>query len=169
MDLLSLTIAISLPLSGGQFTGDYSFDVSPTIGLEAPTGLLGAGATTLPGVVLYDRTEVERLGLAGEGWGEILRHELMHAEQQRALGPAFWLAYGLTGGQGFEPHKEVTFVPSTTAAWGMAPRAQSDYSQMWMPVEGMRGRYPIFRIARDGATTRLQWMPGYPGLTFGAN
>jgi hypothetical protein len=164
MDLLSLALSLSLPMQGGQFTGDYSFDLTPTIGIHAPTGLWGAGATTLPGVVLYDPAEVERLGAAGEGWDEIVRHELMHSEQQQALGPAFWLAYTLTGGQAFEPHKEITFVPSTTAAWGMAPRVESDYSRMWMPDDTTRGRYPLFRMAREGGGTRLQFMPGYPEL-----
>lgn len=166
MDLLGLALSLSLPMQGGNFTGDYSFDLSPTVGVEAPTGLWGAGATTLPGVVLYDPVEGERLNRMGESWDEIQRHEMMHVEQQQALGPAFWLAYAMTGGQAFEPHQEFSFAPASASANIHDTRdvKHIDYDRMWMPSEEMRGNYPLFRLAREGGATRLQFLPGYPEL-----
>lgn len=163
MDLLSLALSLSLPLQGGQFTGDYSFDVNPTIGIPFPTGQWGATATTLPGVILHD-PEMAKLS-----WGndirnpELLRHELMHVEQQAALGPAFLPAYLLTAGSAFEPYDplhEFFGLPSSPNR-----PTHNDYDQMWMPDESMRGQYPLFRLARDEGRTRLQFMPGYPGVT----
>lgn len=170
MDLLGLALSLSLPMQGGQFTGDYSVDITPTIGMQAPVGKLGAGAMTLPGVVLKDPEKLRELEEMGQSHDETHMHELMHVEQQQALGPAFWAAYALTGGQSFEPIYESTQWSATpqSTAWGgeqMQHRRDADYSTMWMPPGEMQGNYPLFRIGRErGEGTRLQFMPGYPEL-----
>jgi hypothetical protein len=176
MDLLALALSLSLPMSGGQFTGDYSIDISPVIGVDVSLGQWEKFAVALPGVVFRDPEELAKVDRHGETTAEAYRHELMHVEQQQALGPAFWLAYALTGGQAFEPHRTTTTyfeevatpdtglpIP-TPPMYAMRHRIDNDYSQMWMPDDTTRGSYPLFRMAREGGGTRLQFMPGYPEL-----
>jgi hypothetical protein len=160
MDLLGLALSLSLPMSGGQFTGDYSFDLSPTVRVDAPTHLWGAAATTFPGVVLTSPEGMEIMERAGVSRDSLMHHEMQHVRQMEALGPAFWAAYALSGGTAFEPHGQASIFPS--ASWDM--HALDDYSRMWMPDDSTRGRYPLFRMAREGGGTRLQFMPGYPEL-----
>jgi len=112
-------------------------DISPTFSINAPTSLWGASATALPGVVLED----PRWNMLDRE--DILREELMHGKQQRALGPGFWPAYALTAGHPFEPYL-------------------GGSSTMWMPNESIAETFPIFRIRREGGRVKANFMPGYP-------
>jgi hypothetical protein len=58
---------------------------------------------------------------------ETVRHELIHARQWTALGPAFPLAYTMTGGRAFEDYMDM----------------------MWIPPEGMERNCPLFSIRKD--------------------
>jgi hypothetical protein len=174
MDLLALTLSLSLPLSGGTFTGEYALDVTPTVLVEVPLGEWGGGAAlTLPGVVLYDPDAVFFWGFEHSIENpELIRHELMHVEQQQALGPAFWVAYVATNGQAFEPREwseDYRFELNNGGHLMLPGRVQRDYSQMWMPPSGMDGRFPLLRLARENDRTRLQYLPGYPGLIINTN
>jgi hypothetical protein len=93
-------------------------------------------------------------------------------DEGNALGPGFWVAYALTGGTVFEPtYSEHWYETGLTGpnVRVLDLRREEDFSNVWMPPDANRPEYPIFRIAREGNTTRLQWMPGYPGLTIGRN
>jgi hypothetical protein len=179
VDVLALSLSLTLPLSGGQFTGDYSLDVSPVVAVNVPLGQWEKFAVALPGVVFRDPSEMDKVDRYGETHALAYQHELAHVEQQAALGPGFWVAYALTGGVPFEPGRRVTRyfeeveVPDIGLPIRLPPvyrqqfSIEADLSQMWMPPADMRGRFPIFRIAREGNTARLQWMPGYPSITIG--
>jgi hypothetical protein len=168
MDLLSLALSLALPMDGAKFTGDWQMDINPVFGVPAPTGNWGAAATVVPGAVLYDPR------YAGSDYDihsnpHLMRHELAHTEQQAALGPGFWAAYGATGGRAFEPYDPLhwrypdVFPDAQPEARGHGPEAH-DMSRTWMPEPEQRQRYPLFRFERQGDTHRMRFMPGYPQL-----
>jgi hypothetical protein len=153
-------------MDGAKFTGDWRMDVNPVFGVPGPTSEWGAAATVVPGAVLYAPR------YAGTDYDihsnpHLMRHELAHAEQQAALGPGFWAAYGATGGQAFEPYTPSDFFGPNArrdeARQGNGPDF-NDMSRTWMPEEEQRQRYPLFRLERQGDTSRMQLMPGYPQL-----
>ena len=160
VDLLSLALSLALPMSGARFTGDYRFDVNPVFGVPYPTGnSWGAAATVLPGMVLHDPQ------YAGTQYDirsnpHLMRHELGHVEQQGALGPGFWLAYALSGGDPFEPYDPRNLQNER----GRSNVERHDMRQAWMPPDDMRGQFPLFRVSREGGSTSLQFLPGYPQL-----
>ena len=167
MDLLRLALSLSLPMEGAEFTGDYSFDVTPTFGVPMANGLpWGASATTLPGMVLYDDREYLR-GTRHHlpSSPELQQHELGHVDQQSALGPAFWLGYALSGGQAFEPYNPLRAFLGPPSSY---QERSNDMSRTWMPPPDMPRDFPIFRLKREDDTTSIQFMPGYPGVTFDA-
>ena len=168
MDLLSLALSLALPMDGAKFTGDWRMDVNPVFGVPAPTHKWGAAATVVPGAVLYDPR------FAGSDYDihsnpHLMRHELAHAEQQAALGPGFWPAYGLTGGRAFEPYDPLhlrwpgMFANAQPQYQGAGPDAH-DMRRTWMPEPEQRQQFPLFRLEREGETSRMQFMPGYPQL-----
>lgn len=162
MDLLSLALSLSLAMDGPKFTGDYTLDASPVFGVA--TGMLprNSVAMTLPGVILYrdDPTLPDEFRLKRNP--ELLRHELEHVAQQSALGPAFWLGYGATAGRAFEPYD--IFNLGAPSSYG----DQHEFRNVWTAPDEMVGNYPLFRVARAGDETRLQLLPGYPGVSFEA-
>ncbi|MGM0386104.1 MAG: hypothetical protein ACQERF_09020 [Actinomycetota bacterium] len=163
---MSLALSLALPMDGTKFTGDWRMDVNPVFGVPAPTSKWGAAATTIPGAVLYDPR------YAGSGQDmysnpHVMRHELAHTEQQAALGPAFWAAYGATGGRAFEPYNPTEFFGPNVPEGGGRPGSGPDFHDMgrtWMPEDDERQRYPLFRLERQGDTSRMQVLPGYPEL-----
>lgn len=168
MDLLSLALSLALPMDGTKFTGDWRMDVNPVFGVPAPTHKWGAAAMALPGAVLYDPR------YAGTDYDihsnpHLMREELAHTEQQAALGPGFWAAYGATGGRAFEPYDPLhsrfpgVFPNSQPEHRGTGPTAH-DMGRTWMPEDDERQRYPLFRLEREGDTSRMQLLPGYPQL-----
>lgn len=169
MDLLSLALSLALPMDGTKFTGDWRMDVNPVFGVPFPTHKWGAAATVVPGAVLYD-PRYEGTDYDIHSNPHLMRHELAHTEQQAALGPAFWAAYAGTGGQAFEPYDpRDMFGPNAQADWDAGivrsegPSAH-DMGRTWMPEDHERQRYPMFRLEREGDTSRMQFMPGYPQL-----
>lgn len=79
--------------------------------------------------------------------------EQLHMRQMEALGPAFWLAYGLTGGEPFEPYNQrVGNYPD--------PNTQGYLERMWTPDEGQERQFPQARLT-FGEDPTLQILPGY--------
>lgn len=156
MDLLSFALSLALPFGPEGFSGDYSLDFSPTFGIEAPTANWGASATSIPGAVLYD-PRFKGTSHDIHTNPELMRHELGHQEQQRALGGAFFPAYALTGGRGFEPYDPMArFVPGTEL------RPSNDMGRTWMPNEDEQDKFPFFRISSKEGRTSAELLPGYP-------
>ena len=160
MDLLGLALSLAFPLSEGKFTGDWQFDVNPTFAIPAPTSKWGAAATVVPGAVLYDPRYA---GTEDDIFSNpyLMRHEMAHVEQQAALGPGFWAAYGATGGRAFEPYDPLyRLIPGQEYdgdRW-------NDMRGVWMPEPEQRNQYPLFRVSREDDATRLSLLPGYPQL-----
>lgn len=162
MHLLSLTLALMLPMDGLRFTGDFQLDINPVFAVDARLSQWGAAGTTLPGLVLLDQEGLARLESWGETRTEVIRHELMHTEQQAALGPGFWVAYALTAGRPFEPYDPLEWFVGIAAA--PTEYKPNEYGQMWMPEPEERQRYPLLRLARRGGTGSIELLPGYPRL-----
>lgn len=76
------------------------------------------------------------------------REELAHIDQMEALGPAFYLAYALTGGEPFEPYR------------ARAGDYEKDFDRMWMPEEDQERQFPQARLT-FGEDPTLQILPGY--------
>jgi hypothetical protein len=168
VDLLGLALSLALPLQGGRFTGDYRLDMNPTFAVQAPTSKWGASATVVPGAVLYDPryrgTEYDIFSNP-----VLMRHELHHVDQQAALGPGFWPAYGLTGGRAFEPYDPVAgFLPSNPNEWDERRSKDHNMDRTWHPPKEMRNQFPLFRVERAGDSASLSFLPGYPGFRFDA-
>jgi hypothetical protein len=146
-------------------------DVNPVFGVPISSSKWGAAATTIPGAVLYDPINA---GTEYDPYSNpyVMRHELAHAEQQAALGPGFWLAYGATGGRAFEPYDPLhdsyplTFANSKVGSEGVGPEAHN-MDRTWMPEDEQRQQYPLFRVEKSGGSTSLHFMPGYPRLING--
>jgi len=98
-------------------------DVNPTLimPLDTTNQLLNTcGTSWIPHVITYNpdyRCNRE----------ETIRHELIHARQWTALGPAFYPAYLATAGRAFEDYRDM----------------------MWIPPEGMERNCPLFSIRKD--------------------
>lgn len=168
MDLLSLALSLALPMDGTRFTGDWRMDVNPVFGVPVPTSDWGAAATVVPGAVLY-APRYRGTDYDIHSNPHLMRHELAHAEQQAALGPGFWAAYGATGGRAFEPYDPMhaqfpnAFTDQRPGTSGVGPEA-NDMGRTWMPEGDQRQQFPMFRLERQGETSRMQFMPGYPEL-----
>lgn len=164
--VLGIVLSLMMQHDNKGITG-ATFDVSPTF--SVPTQLmevLDRPAMALPGAVLYDPRQspgaptvvtTESTGpgrYTQDAWDDVLKEELMHVEQQRALGPLFWPAYGISAGEAFEPYSP------------LRDNGQPlDYGRMWMPTTEEKNRYPMFRMSwsNDGSRS-YQFMPGYPEL-----
>lgn len=158
-------------MDGAKFTGDWRMDVNPVFGVPAPTHKWGAAATVVPGAVLYDpRYRGTDYDIYSNP--HLMRHELAHTEQQAALGPGFWAAYGATGGRAFEPYDSLhmqfpnAFPDQRPEGRGTGPEAH-DMSRTWMPEPEQRQQYPLFRAEMEGGVGKLHFMPGYPRLING--
>jgi len=100
-----------------------TLDVNPTIVLPVETVQYGlSGTSWLPHVVTYD-----------PDYPEVVGHELIHARQWTALGPAFPIAYAATLGRPFEDYLD----------------------SMWDPPEEMVGNCPLLRATSN----TLEFMP----------
>ena len=158
MDLLGLALSLAFPLSEGKFTGDWQFDVNPTFGIPAGRILGDTSAMVIPGAVLYnERYAGTPHDIHSNPY--LMRHEMDHVEQQAALGPAFWAAYGATGGRPFEPYDPLYRVIPGLEAGG---DHWNDMRGVWMPEPEQRNQYPLFRVSREDDATRLSLLPGYP-------
>lgn len=150
IQLLAITVSLSVPIGGGPVT----LDVTPL--LAAPAPIPGtAQAVTLPGVVLYD-TAYDAAWLdhrdPHDPTGTNGTHELQHARQMAALGPAYWLAYGLTLGEVFEPYLPRQWF--ITQGWENAYTAPKDAHD-----------YPLLRFRVSDGAVSATLLPGYPTLT----
>jgi len=160
MDLLGLILSLTVPFGPGAPRPNV-LDISPTVGIGAPiVNRLGAAGMALPFAVLHGSEDAWIMTSSGPARfdrhdKEYLREELNHGIQQRALGPGFWPAYFLTGGEPFEPYD----IRSGGKKWlGM--------DHMWMPEPEQREQFPIFRLQWGGGKpTQFHFMPGYPGIT----
>lgn len=99
-------------------------DVNPTLIMPMHTAETGViGTTWVPHVITYDPR-----------YPQVIEHELIHAKQYTALGPALPVAYMLSGGRAFEDYRDM----------------------MWNPPEEMINNCPLLRVG-DG----VEFMPCY--------
>lgn len=91
----------------------------------------------------------------GRSYGNVHAEEQAHMRQMEELGPAFWLAYALTGGAPFEPYDQRRGVYPDADAPGYL-------DSMWEPEGGFGNtrRFPQFRVT-GGEDPSLSVLPGY--------
>jgi len=147
--LLALTISLSLPMDGS-----WQLNVSPVVGIPNDFVL----GVSLPGIVLYSPDVLT----TDEYRDMFLREELNHERQQQALGMWFWVVYGLTGGNAFEPHNPLSV--ETPNYWDMDDRVKYDKAigAMWVPTLEQQSYFPFIRLSGNAAgVERLELLPGY--------
>jgi len=144
--LASAYLGLSIPFGPNSPPPTLDFGVHPRIYTEQGVDLPGPSAARIAG-------QASPLGYwyTGEADPSVHREELAHIDQMEALGPAFYLAYALTGGEPFEPYR----------------MRQGDYdidfNRMWTPEDDQRRQFPQFR-ATLGDDPSLEFMPGYGDL-----
>jgi hypothetical protein len=127
----------------------FELNFSPVFYLEAVpiTSYFYSGegivpAMSLPHVIIVN-PEYSR-------YPDLLEHELTHIRQLQALGPAFWLGYGLTLGEAFEPYSV------------RLGEQYGGHEDMWSPPDAMLGNCPMLRIlASPESEGRLELLPCY--------
>lgn len=142
--IASAYLSLNLPFGPGQGPPpSLEFGVHPSVQLNREVSL-GEGAGTIS-------AQSSPLGYwySDNARPSIHREELAHIQQMEALGPAFFLAYALTGGEPFEPYR----------------LRQGDYdvdfNKMWNPGDAGMGRnFPQFRV-NFGESPSLEVLPGY--------
>lgn len=88
--------------------------------------------------------------------------EITHIRQWEALGPGFLLAYGLTGGEPFEPYHTrnsvIASASSDSPYWA--------YDRMWQPPTHLEKAHPQLRVTWGGERdeTTITLFPGYSEL-----
>lgn len=87
--------------------------------------------------------------------------EIAHIRQWEALGPAFLLAYAVTGGEPFEPYP----TRDSVIASAREDVPYWDMDRMWRPPPELERAYPQLRVrwSRSGET-KLTFLPGYAEL-----
>jgi hypothetical protein len=149
IDLALVYIAMMIPFGPGApriATADVG--IFFRVGADLQPFALGGLAT--PFGYIYDRyTATKNRALHAE--------EILHIRQWEALGPAFPLAYLVSGGDPFEPY--------TPVSWQVAPSAErqrgrgvSALERMWQPDAR---RSPQWRIDLTGGEPRVRFMPLY--------
>jgi hypothetical protein len=149
IELALLYIAMTIPFGPGP-QGVATADVGIYFRVGADLQSLALGGFATPFGYFYDRyTATKNRALHAE--------EILHIRQWEALGPAFPLAYAVTGGDPFEPYNPVS--------WQIAPSAERPpgrrevaLERMWQPDAR---RSPQWRIEMSGGEPRVRFMPLY--------
>lgn len=136
--LAAAYLALSLPFGPNSPPPSLDFGIQPAVYYS------GRPFSTPFGYAHDGRTD-----------GNIHAEEQLHMRQMEELGPAFWLAYGLTGGAPFEPYDQRRGIYPAADSPGYLDRA-------WQPQGGFGNerKFPQFR-ATFGEDPSLELLPGY--------
>lgn len=143
--LASAYLTLNLPFGPGSGPPpSLEFGLHPSVRLGPDNGTYTPGSIQVSGMATP-----MGYGYTNTATSDVHREELAHIDQMEALGPAFFLAYALTGGEPFEPYRarEGDF--------------SVDFNRMWNPEEAGMGRnFPQFRM-NFGESPSLEVLPGY--------
>lgn len=147
--LASAYLTLNLPFGPNSPAPSMDFGVHPAIYTERgiPLGV-GPNAARITG-------QASPLGYwhSGEANASVHREEQAHIRQMEELGPAFYLAYALTGGEPFEPYR------------ARSGDYETDFDRMWQPPGGFgqERKFPQFRVT-GGDDPSVAVLPGYGEL-----
>lgn len=149
LQVVGFWLALSIPLGPAPTPQPITLDGSIILQAAWPAPGIEQTATSTPFGYWLNTSQPEA------HTPQVISEELHHMRQMEALGPAFWLAYGLTCGEPFESYPRKCWrAPSYVGDW-------SDPRRMWQPDER---RFGQVRVEFGHDTTKVIIMPGYAEL-----
>lgn len=138
--LASAYLSLSIPFGPNSSPISLDFGVHPSLYFSPEARGEGQRVTGLATPFGY--------GYSSGANPFVHEEELAHIDQMEALGPAFWVAYALTGGEPFEPYRL------------RQGDLDTDFNRMWLPDEDQERQFPQARLT-FGKEPTLQILPGY--------
>lgn len=150
ISIAAIYVALVIPFGlGPSQPVTLDFGIHSRIGLD----LVHSGGVATPLGYLFDLHSAARNP-------SLHAEELLHIEQWEALGPAFAVAYLLTGGDPFEPYNPLRW-QAFPAAERRGGREPSALAYMWQP--DVR-RSPQWRLTFAGEGMRVEFLPAFGEL-----
>lgn len=149
MNLVALTLTLTLTLSGGHIDQAY-LDVNPVVSITADYGHLLGGilpssfasgftGTTVGNIVFVNEPVFHAAVTRDPAYqARFWREEVEHSRQWSALGPLFPPLYMISQGEPFEPYP----IRHKASYTGLS----YDFAAMWQPTPSESDRCPALRI-----------------------